>query len=165
MLSIKETKNGGVAIIFGKNFVEFAKNVYPVLSARLLGGEKTLEMTEKQKTLADVQKSVEGKGVTIRLNEAKVSIPKTLSKQELHDEISSTAMTIENLGVYRRKLWSIVYEELKQRTDIKQSDLKNMKGSAKFSDCRSVSKYRTLIDLGYGFTILQILKEIYNAHK
>jgi hypothetical protein len=164
MISFKSVKGGGVAYVFGKEFAEEASKLFPLISAKILGHEVALPIPESKETggLKGVKQRVEASTqpqLTLKL-EAPVTQPKVLSKQEIADEVVRMARRIEEtFNVARRELWYVVYEKFQQKTDI---NVKNIKKSSKFSRNRSASSYNTLIDDGYGFILLDIVREYHD---
>jgi hypothetical protein len=67
MLSLKNVKNGGVAIVFGKEFAEEARMLFPAISAKVFGLDTLqLALPEKKETsLIDIKRKIEG-GVSVK---------------------------------------------------------------------------------------------------
>jgi hypothetical protein len=78
MLGIKKTKDGGIAFIFGKEFVEEAKQLYPLIVSKLMGIDpgptKSTHSTSKltNSTLGEIKMRVECENnkpqLTLKLN-------------------------------------------------------------------------------------------------
>lgn len=61
MLSLKNVKNGGVAIIFGKEFAEEARMLFPAISAKVFGLD-TMQLAlpeKKEPSLLEIKQKVE----------------------------------------------------------------------------------------------------------
>lgn len=65
MLSLKNVKNGGVAIIFGKEFAEEARMLFPAISAKVFGLDMIQALPEKKEpSLLEIKQKVEGREAT-----------------------------------------------------------------------------------------------------
>jgi hypothetical protein len=64
MLSLKNVKNGGVAIVFGKEFAQEARMLFPAISAKVFGLDTMqLALPEKKETsLLEIKQKIEGCG-------------------------------------------------------------------------------------------------------
>jgi hypothetical protein len=162
MFSLKNIKGGKVAYIFDESHAEIAVNMAPLFLAELIGGKFLESKKESRETngLQDVKKRVEAitqPQITLKIESPK---PKLLSKQEISDEIARVSKRIEEtFSVSRRELWYVVYEKFQQKTDI---NIKDVKKTSKFSRNRSASSYNTLIDDGYGFILLDIVRDYHD---
>jgi hypothetical protein len=77
MLSLKNVKNGGVAIVFGKEFAEEARMLFPAISAKVFGVDMSKALPEKKESsLLEIKQKVEGGG------SAKPSVQLSISKIE-----------------------------------------------------------------------------------
>lgn len=166
MLSMKETKNGGIVIVFGKEYAELAKSVFPMISAKMFGGVDVLpfkiDETKKEESLSDVVSRVEGNTQKLRLNAPST---RALTKQEIHDKIYKMSKSIEsNLRVHRKTLWTEVYNRLIEITDLTKQDIDSTKKSAIFTNGNSANKYNTLVDKGYGYEILTIINKLFKEY-
>lgn len=160
MFSIKETKSGGVAIIFSKGYRENALRI----AAEMLNTVVTEQNTDGAQTLAEIKTNVEGKNIPKITSKTPAILPeKTLSKQEIYDEVKWLTGIIAPKVEDRRRFWSVVYKELTERTDLTITAIKRMRTSAKYSGTASASKYSTIIQKGYGFELLRVITDIYDG--
>lgn len=172
MLSLKNVKDGGVAIVFGKEFADDARMMFTAISAKLFGQtpvEYALLEAPKEKTLADVKKKVEGNSTPrLRLNlEEPVKVTrasriKNMNQTELRQEIARVMYSIEEThGVHKRKLYYELYEQFRQAAGI---DIKTIKQTRSNKGKGGLTKLDTLVTEGYGVPLATIAYEIYDRY-
>jgi hypothetical protein len=114
MLSLKNVKNGGVAIIFGKEFAEEARMLFPAISAKVFGIDMPQSLPErKEPSLLEIKQKVEGgvepKNVQLKIEKLAVSKPdfSVYVKQYIDEES-------KQMLAYKR-----IYAEIYARTGLK----------------------------------------------
>ncbi|PRO41488.1 hypothetical protein [Bacillus sp. LLTC93] len=159
MISIKNVKDGGVAYVFGEEYADVAKVMFPRFAEKLLGGEGvSLPEPKKQRTLVDIKNSINKPQ-----SDARLCRSSKLTGKALHHEISQVMLRAENLfGVSRRKIWGELYEKLRQETGV---DPRNVKRSTTKGMDRGSSKISTYVKDGYGQRIVEIAYEIYDKYE
>jgi hypothetical protein len=120
MLSLKSVKNGGVAIVFGKEFAEEARMLFPAISAKIFGIDMLQALPEKKETsLLEIKKKVEGVGISkpsVQLSIANIEPTKpdfSVYVKQYVDEESKQMLA------YKR-----IYAEIYARTGLKVNDEK-----------------------------------------
>jgi hypothetical protein len=115
MLSLKNVKNGGVAIVFGKEFAEEARMLFPAISAKIFGVDMSKALPErKEASLLEIKKKVEGcdetsQNVQLKIEKLAVSKPdfSVYVKQYIYEES-------KQMLAYKR-----IYAEIYARTGLK----------------------------------------------
>ncbi|PFP30196.1 hypothetical protein COJ96_05640 [Bacillus sp. AFS073361] len=120
MLSLKNVKNGGVAIVFGKEFAEEARMLFPAISAKIFGFEKLTALPEKKESsLLEIKQKVEGCGLpkpSVQLSIEKLEPSKpdfSVYVKQYVDEESKQMLA------YKR-----IYAEIYARTGLKVNEEK-----------------------------------------
>lgn len=158
MLSIQETKKGGVAIIFGKEYADKAKEVYPVIAEHVLSTKGAIR--EKGRSLNDVITSVEGaqtkqlpkrsyvKSAVPRTTTGVPSDPKEI-RQSIHELVTELCTSD---GMKYGLAWRKAYRLLSKATgfDVYKVALINKDGHP--------SKIQTVIDSGKGGDMIRALQ-------
>lgn len=164
MFNLKTVKGGKVAYIFDKSHADIAIKMAPVVMAQALGitpkNVPQLQEPKKESGLAELKERVEG----VKLNPVSLGKvedkPKRMSKQELADEIARMTKRIETtFKLPRRKMWHVIYEKFTQKTGV---NISKVKKTAKYSHNKSASSYCTLVDQGYGYVLVEIIRDLYD---
>jgi hypothetical protein len=172
MLSMQQSKNGGVAIVFGKEHAELAVSVvYPMIAAKIFGIriDNLLEEPAKPKTLDDIKSKVETSDApTLRLTLPQPSATgraqrvTKLSKESLRNEIAKVMYSIEETKeVHKRTLYYELYERFRQVTGIEVKDIKQSRSD---KGKGGLTKLDTLVNEGHGDVLINLAHEIYDKY-
>jgi hypothetical protein len=166
MISLKNSKQGGVIIHFSEELVDFAKSIFPALSARALGvaespqNETQLQVaTSPTKSLEDVKIAVENaRQPILRLNQAGPSKDKPDFSTYIKDYFKNDDP--KQMLAYRR-----VYAELYSRYNLRLSDEKKKLERERAEKPRGqkgeqIYKSHVVRALGYSEKAMEIAKEV-----
>jgi hypothetical protein len=166
MISLKNSKQGGVIIHFSEELVDFAKSVFPALSARALGVAEIPQnealaqvVAQPTKSLEDVKNAVESaRQPVLRLNQAGPSKDKpdfsTFIKHYFKNDDPKQMLA------FRR-----VYAELYSRYNLRLSEEKRRMERERAEKPRGqkgeqIYKSHVVRALGFSEEAMQIAKEV-----